>query len=44
MSKTKCTCRHCGKEYEAPIQSDHRVLCGDSASAKGWIDDGAALR
>jgi DNA modification methylase len=26
----KCTCRHCGKEYEAPIQSDHRILCGDS--------------
>jgi DNA modification methylase len=34
MSKTKCTCRHCGKEYEAPIQSDHRILCGDSTSAK----------
>lgn len=30
MSRIKCTCKHCGKEYEAPVQSQHRLLCGDS--------------
>ena len=25
-----CTCKHCGKEYEAEPQSQHRLLCGDS--------------
>ncbi len=26
----RCTCRKCGKEYLAAIQSKHRLLCGDS--------------
>ena len=26
----QCTCRKCGKEYSADIQSRHRLLCGDS--------------
>lgn len=30
MLKSKCTCNRCGKEYEAPVQSQHRLLCGDS--------------
>jgi len=30
MSTINCTCKHCGKEYEAEIQSQHRLLCGDS--------------
>ena len=34
MLKSKCTCGKCGKVYEAPVESDHRILCGDSASAK----------
>jgi DNA modification methylase len=25
-----CTCKKCNKEYTAPIQFDHRLLCGDS--------------
>jgi DNA modification methylase len=25
-----CTCKHCNKEYTAPLLSDHRLLCGDS--------------
>ena len=28
-----CTCKHCQKEYTAALQSDHRLLCGDSTSA-----------
>jgi site-specific DNA-methyltransferase (adenine-specific) len=27
---TTCKCKHCNKEYQAPIQSDHRLLCADS--------------
>lgn len=30
MSRINCTCKHCGKEYEAQVQSQHRLLCGDS--------------
>ena len=30
MSSINCTCKHCGKQYEAPAQSQHRLLCGDS--------------
>lgn len=30
MSRIKCTCGHCGKAYEAEVQSQHRLLCGDS--------------
>lgn len=26
----KCTCRRCGQAYEAPLESRHRVLCGDA--------------
>ena len=26
----KCTCSKCGKDYTAKLQSDHRVMCGDS--------------
>ena len=30
-SSQRClTCRKCGKEYSAPVQSRHRLLCGDS--------------
>jgi len=29
-----CLCRKCNKEYTAPIQSDHRLLCGDSTIAE----------
>ena len=30
-SPTKtCTCRRCGKDYTAPLESRHRLLCGDS--------------
>lgn len=32
MSTIKCTCRHCGKPYEAPLQVRHRLLCGDSTN------------
>lgn len=28
-----CTCKHCGKDYQAPLLSDHRLLCGDSTNA-----------
>ena len=28
-----CTCRKCGKAYEAAVQSRHRVLCGDATDA-----------
>ena len=28
-----CTCRRCGKEYVAPVESRHRLLCGDSTKA-----------
>lgn len=27
-----CTCKKCGKEYTAPLKSDHRLLCGDSTN------------
>ncbi|MBI5724289.1 MAG: site-specific DNA-methyltransferase [Planctomycetes bacterium] len=30
----KCTCRKCGKEYSAAIESKHRLLCGDSRNAQ----------
>ena len=30
----RCTCRKCGKEYTAAIQSRHRLLCGDSRKAE----------
>ena len=30
---TTCKCKKCGKEYEAPIQSKHRLMCGDSTNA-----------
>lgn len=29
-----CTCQHCKKEYQAPIQSQHRLLCGDSTKSE----------
>lgn len=29
----ECHCRKCGKTYTAPVQSRHRLLCGDSTSA-----------
>jgi len=29
-----CTCKKCGKEFTAPVQGQHRVLCGDSTSAE----------
>ena len=29
-----CTCRKCGKEFTAPVQGQHRVLCGDATSAE----------
>ena len=29
-----CTCRRCGKEYTAPVESRHRLLCGDSRKAE----------
>jgi DNA modification methylase len=28
-----CTCNRCGKQYESPVQSRHRLLCGDSTDA-----------
>lgn len=31
--KVKCTCRNCGKAYQAPLQAKHRLLCGDSTIA-----------
>ena len=30
----KCTCRKCGQRYTAPLQSRHRLLCGDSRKAE----------
>ena len=27
-----CTCKKCGKAYEAPVQARHRILCGDATS------------
>ena len=29
----QCTCAKCGKGYQAPIQSRHRLLCGDATDA-----------
>lgn len=29
-----CVCQHCRKEYTAPIQSEHRLLCGDSTKSE----------
>ncbi len=29
----QCQCHKCGKDYAAPVQSRHRLLCGDSTSA-----------
>ena len=34
MSKINCTCKHCGKAYEAEVQSQHRLLCGDSTKSE----------
>ena len=34
MSKINCTCAHCGKDYEAEVQSQHRLLCGDSTKSE----------
>ena len=31
-----CKCRKCGKDFEAPVQSRHRVLCGDSMNAEDF--------
>ena len=28
----QCHCRKCGKDYSAPIQGRHRLLCGDSTN------------
>src|ERR1035441_6481934 len=33
MERT-CTCKKCCKEFTAPVQGQHRVLCGDSTSAE----------
>lgn len=31
MTTTRnCTCRKCGKDYQAPVEGQHRLLCGDS--------------
>ena len=30
----ECTCRRCGKSYVAPVESRHRLLCGDSRKAE----------
>ena len=38
-SQRECTCRRCGKQYMAPVESRHRLLCGDSRKA----DDMARL-
>lgn len=35
MTPTRtCTCRKCGKVYDAPFQARHRLLCGDSTKAE----------
>jgi DNA modification methylase len=34
MSKINCTCKNCGKEYASEIQSQHRLLCGDSTKTE----------
>lgn len=28
-----CKCARCGKDYQAPIQSRHRLICGDATDA-----------
>lgn len=33
MTLIKHTCGKCGKDYGAPVQSRHRLLCGDSTDA-----------
>ena len=34
MTPTRtCTCRKCGKVYDAPVQARHRLLCGDSTKS-----------
>lgn len=34
MSNINCTCKQCGKAYKAEVQSQHRLLCGDSTKAE----------
>jgi len=29
----QCTCARCGRAYTAPIQSRHRIICGDATDA-----------
>ncbi|NLF29475.1 MAG: site-specific DNA-methyltransferase [Planctomycetes bacterium] len=29
----QCTCRRCGQHYTAPVESRHRLLCGDARNA-----------
>ena len=36
LTMRPCKCRKCGKDFEAPIQSRHRVLCGDSTNAEDF--------
>lgn len=38
----QCHCRKCGQDYEAPVQSRHRIICGDStvdADVERLMDD-----